>query len=82
MKITEISKFNFCLNSAVKKSRVSDHQIGEKNLLSGPQKRTSNPALQSMKFLYFVLLLWVFFALLDPDPDPATQVNADPDPKL
>jgi hypothetical protein len=22
--------------------------------------------------------LWVIFALLDPDPDPATQINADP----
>jgi hypothetical protein len=25
--------------------------------------------------------LGVFFALLDPDPDSATQINADPDPK-
>jgi hypothetical protein len=31
-----------------------------------------------MKFLYFYLFLWVIFALLDPDPDPATQINADP----
>ncbi len=29
-----------------------------------------------MKILYFFLLLWVIFALLDPDP--ATQINADP----
>jgi len=25
--------------------------------------------------------LWVIFALLDPDPDPATQIIADPDPQ-
>ncbi len=38
-----------------------------------------------MKILYFFLFLWVIFALLDPrirnlnaDPDPATQINADP----
>jgi hypothetical protein len=30
-----------------------------------------------MKILYFFLYLWVIFALLDPDP--ATQINADPD---
>jgi hypothetical protein len=29
-----------------------------------------------MTILYFFLLLWAFFALLDPDP--ATQINADP----
>jgi hypothetical protein len=32
-----------------------------------------------MKILDFFLFLWVIFALLDPDP--ATQINADPDPK-
>ncbi len=37
-----------------------------------------------MKILYFFLFLWVIFALLVPDPqfyadpDPATQINADP----
>jgi hypothetical protein len=31
-----------------------------------------------MKILDFFLFLWVIFALLDPDPDPATQINADP----
>jgi hypothetical protein len=31
-----------------------------------------------MKILYFFLFLCVIFALLDPDPDPATQINADP----
>ncbi len=29
-----------------------------------------------MKILYFFLFLWVIFALLDPDP--STQINADP----
>jgi hypothetical protein len=31
-----------------------------------------------MKFLYIFLFLWVLFALLDPDPYQATQMNADP----
>ncbi len=31
-----------------------------------------------MNILYFFLYLKVIFALLDPDPDPATQINADP----
>ncbi len=35
-----------------------------------------------MKFLKFFLLLWVIFALLDPDPntdpDPLTRLNPDP----
>jgi hypothetical protein len=35
-------------------------------------------SLQNMKILYFFQLLWVIFALLDPDP--ATQIYADPDP--
>ncbi len=43
----------------------------------GPQKRTSS----AWKHEHHSLLkkyLWVIFAL--PDPDPATQFNADPDP--
>jgi hypothetical protein len=28
------------------------------------------------------IYLWIIFALLDPDQDPATQINADPDPHL
>jgi hypothetical protein len=31
-----------------------------------------------MKSLDFFIFLWVIFALLDPDQDPATQINADP----
>jgi hypothetical protein len=38
-----------------------------------------HPALQNIKILYFFSHLWVIFALLDPDP--ATQINADPDPQ-
>jgi hypothetical protein len=48
-------------------------------------------ALQNMRFLNFFLLLWVIFALLDPDPDSASGYgstdliesgsNPDPDPK-
>jgi hypothetical protein len=33
-----------------------------------------------MKILYFSIFVG-HFALLDPDPDPATQINADPDPQ-
>jgi hypothetical protein len=32
-------------------------------------KRTSTSTSKHMKFLNFYLLLWVTFALLDPDPD-------------
>jgi hypothetical protein len=39
--------------------------------------KREHPALQNLKILYFFLFLWVIFALLDPDP--ATQINADPD---
>jgi hypothetical protein len=53
----------------------------------------SNPVLQNMKFLTYFLLLWVIFALLDPDPDSGSRSgygfidliesgsNPDPDPK-
>jgi hypothetical protein len=44
-------------------------------------RKREHPAFQNMKFLYFILFLWITYALLDPDPDPATQINADPDPK-
>jgi hypothetical protein len=30
---------------------------------------------QNMKFLDFFLVLWVIFALLDPDPDPLAWIN-------
>jgi hypothetical protein len=53
--------------------------------------KREHPALQNMKFLNFFLLLWVIFALLDPDPDSeygsgSTDLiesgsNTDPDPK-
>jgi hypothetical protein len=40
--------------------------------------KRKHPVLKNMKILDFLLFLWVIFALLDPDPDPATQINADP----
>jgi hypothetical protein len=40
------------------------------------QKRTSSTS--NMKIVDFFLFLWIIFALLDPDP--ATQINADPQP--
>jgi hypothetical protein len=38
--------------------------------------KREHPALQNMKILYFFIFLWVIFAHLDPDP--TTQINADP----
>ncbi len=38
--------------------------------------KREHSAHQNMTFLYNFLLVWVIFALLDPDP--ATQFNADP----
>jgi hypothetical protein len=32
-------------------------------------------------FIINLLLLWVIFALLDPDPDPQTRLNPDPGPQ-
>jgi hypothetical protein len=40
-----------------------------------PQKRTSSISKHEISLLF--LFLWVIFTLLDPDPDPATQINAD-----
>ncbi len=39
--------------------------------------KREHPVLKNMKILDFFLFLWVIFALLDPDPDPATEINAD-----
>jgi hypothetical protein len=33
---------------------------------------------KTWKLSTFFIFLWVIFPLLDPDPDPATQINADP----
>jgi hypothetical protein len=44
-------------------------------------KKRGNPKLQNMNFTNIFLLLWVIFALLDPDPDPLARLNPDPDPK-
>ena len=47
--------------------------------------KREHPVLKNMKNLAFFLFLCVIFALFDPDPNPATQINAvpdtDPDPK-
>jgi hypothetical protein len=40
--------------------------------------KIEHPVLKNMKILDFFLFLWLIFALLDPDPFPATQINADP----
>ncbi len=41
-----------------------------------PQMRTSMTSKHENSLLF--LYLWVIFALLDPDPDPTTQIKADP----
>jgi hypothetical protein len=48
------------------KASIKDIQVGTEEAFSS-QKR--HPALQNMKFLNFLLILWVIFDLLDPDPD-------------
>jgi hypothetical protein len=40
-------------------------KLQEKNLAL----KREHPAPQKMKFINFILCLWVIFALLDPDPD-------------
>ncbi len=40
--------------------------------------KRGHPTLQNMNFYNFFLLLWVIFALLDPDPDPLARLNPDP----
>jgi hypothetical protein len=67
-----------------KKLQLGKNFVGTKNFnlpIPRPPQRTSklqkkpsalkreHPALQNMKFLNFLLLLWVIFALLDPDPN-------------
>jgi hypothetical protein len=40
--------------------------------------KRGHPTLQNMNFKKKFLLLWVIFALLDPDPDPLARLNPDP----
>jgi hypothetical protein len=40
------------------------------------------PHLKYENFVFIFKNFLVIFALLDPDTDPATQINADPDPDL
>ncbi len=40
--------------------------------------KSEHPALQKMKILSFFLVFGGIFYLLDPDPDPTAQTNADP----
>jgi hypothetical protein len=51
---------------------IQDVQVKEEAFSS--QKRTSSTS--NMIFLYFFLLLWVIFALLDPDPDPDSKYGS------
>jgi hypothetical protein len=40
--------------------------------------KIEHPAHQKMKLINFFLCLWVIFVLLDPDTDPGTPLNPDP----
>jgi hypothetical protein len=48
---------------------------GRTNYRRSPQKRTSCTSKHENSLL---LSIFGFFALLDPDPDPANQIKADP----
>jgi hypothetical protein len=67
--------------SGIRKKPIPDPEV-KKAPDPGSVSATLNkehPALQNMKILYFFYICTVcHFALLDPDPDPATQINADP----
>jgi hypothetical protein len=43
--------------------------------------KREHPALQKMKFINFILFLWVIFALLDPKDPIESGINPDPDPQ-
>ncbi len=43
--------------------------------------KKEHPALLNMKFINFFLCFWLIFALLDPDTDPGTPLNLDPNPQ-
>ena len=45
-----------------------------------PQKRRCSTSKHENSLRFFSIFVG-HFALLDPDPDPATQINADPDPQ-
>ncbi len=55
----------------------SDPKLSEK--IRKKSFRIHNTATKHENSVLF-LFLWVIFALLDPDPDLATQINADPQP--
>ncbi len=44
-----------------------------------PQKRTSRTTKREISLLFSIFV--GHFVLLDANPDPATQINVDPDPK-
>jgi hypothetical protein len=66
-------------------------QGSKRQRIQDPNSTTLHPALQNMKFLNFFLLLWVSFALPDPDSEYGSRFgstdliesgfNLDLDPK-
>jgi hypothetical protein len=54
-----LKNYNFPFSRPLRTSKIQKKHSAQ---------RTSTVGLQNMKFLDFLLLLWVIFALLDPDP--------------
>ncbi len=75
-KITAEKKLNFFLNQKLQftypKASIKNVQVTEEAFSS--QKKPSNTSKHEL--INFFLLLWVIFALLDPDP--LTRINPDP----
>jgi hypothetical protein len=59
------------------KASIKDAQTTREAFRS--QNRTSSTSKHENSLLF--LCLWVIYALLDTDPDQATQFNGDPDPQ-
>jgi hypothetical protein len=75
-KITAEKKLNFFyqkLQFTYPQASIKYVQVTEEAFSS--QKRPSNTTKHEL--LQFFLLLWVIFALLDPDPDPLARLNTD-----
>jgi hypothetical protein len=76
-KLMEKNTANFCISFLIKSCNLmSMLQPFQPSAL-----KREHPALQKMNFvIFFLWLLWVIFALPDPDPyrDPGTPLYSDP----
>ncbi len=60
---------------------VSDQGFWWPKLILQPSKENIQN-FKTWNYFTFLYFLWVIFALLDPNPDPATQINAHPSETL